>query len=176
MSVKLEWSQGRVRTTVRASDQTASEPPQSLPIHEVGTKRFAKGNQAWRLRQLKQRTAGIATLNPRKAPSWMRPHIETGRSYIAALVAMLGDKPALHPLAGDAADSHVVYRALLSLALATDDAAARATLLGEARGWLREHRTALATLCALAGGLKLPGSSAGVPPGFEIESERGTSE
>jgi hypothetical protein len=28
--------------------------------------------------------------------------------------------------------------------------------MSEARGWLREHRTALATLAAMAGGMKLP--------------------
>jgi hypothetical protein len=163
----LEWSHDRVRPTVRNDEVTAPEPAASVPIHAPGTTRFGPKNQAWRRRQLKRRADGIATLNPAKVPTWLRPHVEQGRPYIAALVAMLEDKPALHPLAGDCADSHVVYRGLLTLALSTDDPRARATLLGEARGWLREHRTALATLCALAGGLSLPTPLNEVPFGFE---------
>jgi hypothetical protein len=163
----LEWSHDRVRTTVRSDEVTAPESAASVPIHAPGTTRFGKGNQAWRRRQLKQRAAGIATLNPAKVPTWMRPHVELGQPYIASLVALLADKPALHPLAGDCADAHVVYRALLTLAIATEESRTRAALLSEARGWLREHRTAMATLCALAGGLRLPAPLDGVPPGFE---------
>jgi hypothetical protein len=152
----LEWSHDRVRTTVRTDEVTVPEPAAPVPVHEPGSTRFGKGNQAWRLRQLKQRAEGIATLNPSKVPTWMRPHVEHGAPYIGDLVALLADKPVLHPLAGDCADAHVVYRALLTLALSAEDPKVLATLLGEARGWLKDHRAALATLCSLAGGLSLP--------------------
>jgi hypothetical protein len=46
------------------------------------------------------------------------------------------------------------------LGLAVDaEPKARTAFLSEARGWLREHRTTLATLSALAGDIELP------PPG-----------
>jgi hypothetical protein len=82
-----------------------------------------------------------------------------GAAYTRALLTMLQERPALFPLAGDCADAHALYRGLLSLALASEDAKERAALLTEARGWLREHRTSLATLSALAGDIELP------PPG-----------
>jgi hypothetical protein len=126
-------------------------------MHEGASHRFAKGNQAYRLRQLKVRAEGLATLNPATAPSWMKPHIEQGATYTRALLVMLDGRPALFPLAGDCADAHAMYRGLMGLAMATEDAKERAGLLSEARGWLREHRTALATLSALAGDIKLPG-------------------
>lgn len=153
----LEWSHNRVRQAIR-TDEGGPMPDaeQSGPMNDPATGQFVKGNRAYRRRQLKQRAEGIATLNPAKAPSWMRPHLETGAPYIVALLGMLDGKPALHPLAGDCADAHVMYRACLALALEAAEARERASLMSEARGWLREHRTALATLSALAGGMKLP--------------------
>jgi hypothetical protein len=124
-------------------------------MQDAATGRFVKGNRAHRRRQLKVRAEGISTLNPAKVPTWMRPHVETGAPYTCALLGMLEGKPALFPLAGDCSDAHVMYRALLALALDADPKD-RGSLLSEARGWLREHRTALATLSALAGDLKLP--------------------
>jgi hypothetical protein len=158
-----EWSNGRVRNITRADEVKAPETPPSPASHKAQTaamktsgRDFAPGNQAWRIGQLKRRAEGLATLNPAKVPTWMRPHVEHGAPYIAALLGMLEDKPALHPLAGDCADAHCMYRGLMALALAAEDAKTRAALMSEARGWLREHRTALATLCSLAGGLQLP--------------------
>jgi hypothetical protein len=152
----IEMSHERPRTTLRLDEgQPLPESAQTLPMNDKTSGRFLKGNQAWRCRQLKQRAEGICTLNPAKVPSWMRPHVEQGATYVAALLAFLEGKPALHPLAGDCADAHTLYRALLGLSLATEDAKERAALLSEARGWLREHRTALATLSALAGDVKL---------------------
>lgn len=162
-ALDLEWSHGRIRPTVRTENTTAPAAVDADAKREAETGRLGKGNTLWRRRQLKRRAEGIATLNPSKVPTWMRPHVQGGAPYIVALLGMLEGKPALHALAGDCADSHVVYRALLSLALGTDDPRARATLLGEARGWLREHRTALATLCALAGGLELPSPKQPMP-------------
>jgi hypothetical protein len=95
-------------------------------------------------------------MNPATVPSWMRPHVVLGAPYTLALLAMLDGKPALHALAGDASDAHVMYRATLALGIQSEHPKERASLLSEARGWLREHRAALATLSALAGNLRLP--------------------
>jgi hypothetical protein len=152
----IEWSHGRPRITLRADETTPVTSEESAPMNDPKTGRFLPNNRAYRRRQLKARADGIATLNPAKVPTWMRPHVETGAPYILALLGMLEGKPALHALAGDCADAHVLYRATLALALDAEDAKTRAVLMSEARGWLREHRTALATLSALAGGMKLP--------------------
>jgi hypothetical protein len=80
----------------------------------------------------------------------MRPYVDLGATYIRDLVTALEGREVLHHLAGDCADAHTVFRALLSLALDAEPKE-RTKLLTEARGWLREHRTALATLSALAG-------------------------
>ena len=156
-TIDLEQSHGRTRTALRL-DQGATPPTaaDAEPLNAPGTGRFVKGNRGHRRRQLKARAEGIATLNPSKVPTWLRPYVEAGRPYTVALVAMLDGKPALHALAGDCADAHCVYRATLGLALAEENAKDRAALMSEARGWLREHRTALATLAALAGGMQLP--------------------
>jgi hypothetical protein len=152
----LEDSHDRRRVVLRVDQVTPPTPAEAEPMNDPSTGRFVKGNRAHRRRQLAQRAKGIATLNPSKVPTWLRPHVEHGAGYVTALLEMLGDRPALHPLAGDTADAHVLYRAVLALAVAAEDAKSRAALMAEARGWLREHRTALATLSALAGGMKLP--------------------
>jgi|HubBroStandDraft_5_1064220.scaffolds.fasta_scaffold354071_2 hypothetical protein len=154
--IALEQSHGKPRLTVRVDEVPPIAPSESTPVHTPGTTRFGKGNQAWRLRQLKDRADGLSTLNPARCPSWMRPHVEQGASYIVALLGMLEKKPALHPLAGDVADAHAMYRAMVTLALAAEHVKDRMAMLSEARGWLREHRTSLATLSALAGDMKLP--------------------
>jgi hypothetical protein len=154
--VTLEQSHGKPRLTVRVDEVPPLPSSDAPPIHASGSKRFAKGNQAWRLRSLRRRADGLSTLNPARCPAWMRPHVEAGAPYTVALLAMLEGKPALHPLAGDVADAHCMYRALMALALEAESAKDRGALLAEARGWLREHRTALATLSALAGDMKLP--------------------
>jgi hypothetical protein len=69
---------------------------------------------------------------------------------------MLQERPALFPLAGATADAHALYRAHVALALATADTKERGQLMTEARGWLREHRSNLATLAALAGSIAIP--------------------
>ena len=152
----LEWSHGKPRSTVRVDEVPALPTAPAEPFQDATTGRFLKGNRAARRRQLKVRAEGIATLDPSRAPSWMIPHIAHGKPYIGALLTTLEGRPALHPLAGDCADAHVMYRALLALALATDDAKERASLLSEARGWLREHRTTLATIASLAGDIQPP--------------------
>jgi hypothetical protein len=179
----LEFSHERVRATTRAAEVKDSPAAQPAPaLHaEKGTRSpggnpgrpFAKGNKGRQLRadkerELKGQTQGIASLNPTTAPVWLRPHVETGMPYILALLALLEGKPALHALAGDCADAHVMYRATLALATTAEDTRGRAKLMSEARGWLREHRTALATLCALAGALTLPEPDAAPPVGFVL--------
>ena len=156
-TIDLELSHGRTRAALRL-DQGATSPlaADTEPTNDAKTGRFVKGNRAYRRRQLHARVEGISTLNPAKVPTWLRPYVEAGRPYTVALLGMLDGKPALHALAGDCADAHCVYRATLGLALAEENAKDRAALMSEARGWLREHRTALATLAALAGGMQLP--------------------
>ena len=153
----LETSHGRTRSVVRVDEgATLPESVESAPTNDPTTGRFLLGNRAYRRRQLRARAEGIATMNPARVPTWMRPHVEHGRPYTAALLALLDGKPALHPLAGDVADAHVMYRATLALALEAEDGKARAALMSEARGWLREHRASLATLSAIAGDIRLP--------------------
>ena len=153
--VALEWSHDRVRTITRTDQVPPLPSVESVPMPRQESGRFAPGNRAWRLRQLKARAEGIATLDASKAPSWLRPFIEQGAAYATALLAILDGKPALAPLASDCADAHTLYRALLSLALAAEGKE-QAALLAEARAWLKEHRTAIATLSKLAGDIKLP--------------------
>ena len=152
----IEWSHGRARPVVRVDEAPALPSDDSPPMHDGKTGRFIPGNRAYRRRQLVRRAEGIATLDPHRVPSWLKPHVKQGAGYVKALLALLEGKPALYPLAGDLGDAHVLYRATLALALGEDDPKTRAALMGEARGWLREHRAALATLSALAGGMKLP--------------------
>ncbi len=99
---------------------------------------------------------GIVTINPATAPSWLRAPAEQGAAYVADLLALLQGKDVLHHLAGDVADAHTMYRAALALAVRAKNPKKRTAYMSEARGWLREHRTALATLSALAGDLTLP--------------------
>jgi hypothetical protein len=151
-----EWSHDRVRSIIRTDEVTPLESGLSAPINDKTSGRFVRGNRGYRRRLLKAKAEGIGTLNPAKAPTWLRPFIELGQSYTIALLAMLKDRPALFALAGDTADAHVMYRALLQLATETEAPKDRAALLSEARGWLREHRTGLATLSALAGDIEIP--------------------
>jgi hypothetical protein len=151
----LEMSHNRVRSTLRLDEGSPLPTEDAAPIQDAATGRFLKGNRAYRRRQLKARAEGISTLNPARVPTWLRPFVEMGSAYTVALLGMLKDRPALFALAGDVADSHVMYRALLQLALDAD-LKDRASMLTEARGWLREHRTGLATLSALAGDIELP--------------------
>ena len=157
MKVGLETSHKRTRVVLRLDEgATPPETVESVPSHDAVTGRFLKGNRAARRRQLARRAEGIATMNPSTAPTWLRPYIEQGAAYVVALLGMLGDRVALQPLAGDVADAHALYRATLGLATAATDPKERAALMSESRSWLREHRTGLATLSALAGGMRLP--------------------
>ncbi len=177
--VALEWSHGRVRTATRGDEVPALPAPTTPALHAplppgsppTPGRKFAKDNKGRQIRaekerQAKERAKGIATLNPATAPAWLRPHLELGAPYIATLRRLLEGKEALHPLAGDVADAHVMFRALLDLAAQAEGAKERGSLLAEARGWLKEHRTALATLSKLAGDLRLPEADT-CPPGFE---------
>jgi hypothetical protein len=62
-----------------------------------------------------------------------------------------------------------VYRALLTLAFSSADPKALIALLAEARGWLKDHRAAFATLCSLAGGLTLPDPGGSATDKLEAE-------
>jgi hypothetical protein len=152
----LEWSHGKPRAIVRVDETTPIDAAASEPTQDPTTGRFLPGNRMHRRRQLVKRAKGIATLNPATAPTWLRPHIEQGAPYVSDLLRMLEGRPELHPLAGDVADAHVMYLGMRTLALQTDDKRERAQLLTESRAWLREHRSCLATLAALAGDVKLP--------------------
>jgi hypothetical protein len=151
----LEWSHDRVRTVVRADEVPPIPSVDTEPCRDPNTGRVGVGNRLHRRRLLKRRAEGIATLNPATCPTWLRPFVELGRPYVTSLVELLDGRPSLHPLAGSVADSHVMFRALTALALSAEGRD-RTALLTEARGWLREHRTALATLLALAGDVAAP--------------------
>jgi hypothetical protein len=116
-----------------------------VPIQDASTGRFVKGNRAYRRRQVKERSKGIATLDPKRCASWLSPFVVGGAEYGCDLLRRFPD-PALARLVGDTADARTVYRALLHLAAQGDTEA-----LKEARAWLREHRACLATLSALSG-------------------------
>lgn len=146
---KLEWSHGRPRVTQRRpSDGGPPALPEAAdpePMKDATTGRFLPGNRAYRRRQVKERARGIATLDPKRCASWLRPFVEGGASYGCDLLQRFPD-PALARLVGDTADARTVYRALLHLAAQGDTEA-----LKEARAWLREHRSCLSTLSALSG-------------------------
>lgn len=148
----FEWSHGKPRPKsprlLGNAEGVAPLPPaeESAPIKDPTTGRFVKGNQAHRRRQVKERAKGISTLNPERCASWMKPYVINGRDYAVDLLHRIGSDPVLARLAGDVADAHTCFRALIALA-GTGDAEA----LREARHWLREHRSALVTLVKLAG-------------------------
>jgi hypothetical protein len=112
------------------------------------TGRFVKGNGAYRRRHLKSVSKGIATLNPRACPAWMAPHVSDGIALMGQLVLRFPDDAALRPVIGAAVDAWTVYRAMLTLGASGDTQA-----LSESRAWLREYRSLMVTLSALAGEL-----------------------
>lgn len=130
---------------IPAREETAAE--------RDGRGRFVPGNSANRHKQAKAmaKRGGVMTINPAKCAAWLAPHVKDGQGYAVDLIKRVPD-PVLARLAGDVADARAVYRALLALAAEeTQDASARLDALREARAWMREHRTGLATLSALAG-------------------------
>lgn len=146
----IEPSHGRPRViTRRPSDGgTPALPPppagQAAPDRDPGTGRFTAGNRAAQRRARVTRVRGVATLDPARCESWLAPHVRHGLAYAVALAERFPD-PALARLVGDTSDAHVIYRALLALGAAGD-----AKALTEARAWLREHRSCLRELTALA--------------------------
>lgn len=146
----LEMSHERPRVTLRPDEVPSLDgSEQTDPDRDPSTGRFLPANGAARARAVKraaeeQRLLG---LDPTKVAPWMRPFVEHARGY-ANLLAGAAKSDALSALAGDCATAETVYRALL--AAATSGEKIDRELLAEARGWLREHRTALATLSALA--------------------------
>lgn len=150
--MKLEWSHGKRRmTTPRPNGHDGGvpalppEPDASAPMHDPKTGRFVKGNRGYRRRMVKAKAAGITTLNPERCDAWLRPFVEGGAAYGVELMRRVAGDPALVRFAGDVADAHTVYRALLALAAKGD-----MTALKEARAWLAQHRAGLATLAGLA--------------------------
>src|SRR5262249_11530622 len=121
------------------------EPEPAEPMKDAKTSRFLPGNRAYRRRQVKERAKGISTLNPRACPSWLSPYVADGAELATELVERFPDDPAPRPLIGATVDAWPASRAPLGLGAAGD----RETLK-EARAWLRKHRSALATLAALA--------------------------
>ncbi len=125
-------------------------PPGTLlaePMHDTKTGRFAKGNQAHRLRLLKTNARHLIGLNPEKVVPWLRPWVALASADASRLVTENGIEgdTGLMRLAEDVAASHAVFRGLLALGAEGDR-----TALTEARTWLREHRQSLLTLRAEA--------------------------
>lgn len=150
---KLEWSHGKRRPkSPRLIGNDAgvkaiptAESVETAPTRDPKTGRMLPGNREWRRRMVKEKAKGIAGLNPERCQSWLSPFVRDGATYGIELVTRFTD-PALARLASNVADAYVVYRALLALGAQGDVDALR-----EARAWLREHRSALATLSGLAG-------------------------
>lgn len=147
----LEWSHGKRRPMLPRPNgndggvaSLPSEAGESAPMQDAKTGRFVKGNRAYRRRMVKEKAKGIHTLNPARCDAWLRPFVEEGAAYGVDLLQRIAGDPVLARLAGDVADAHTVYRALLALAAKGD-----AEALRESRAWLREHRAALATLSGL---------------------------
>lgn len=148
-ALEINYSHGRPRVELRRpSDGGTPALPEAVdaaPTHDATTGRFLPGNRAHRLRALKSKQAGIATLDPARCASWLAPSVKDGAGYAMTLMSRFPD-PALARLVGATADAHVMARALLQLAATGDKDA-----LSEARAWLREHRACLRELAALAG-------------------------
>lgn len=149
--VDIQFSHGRPRTELRRPTDggTPPLPPAentvlAVPVQDVKTGRFLKGNQAGRRKRLKNKARGIHTLNPAKCESWLQPHVEAGLQHGLDLLARFTD-PILAPLAGVAADALIVYRGLIALGASGDHIALR-----EARAWAKEYRGYVRELCALA--------------------------
>jgi hypothetical protein len=150
--VTLEWSHGKRRpTTPRPNGHDGGAPAlppapeESAPERDATTGRFLPGNRGYRRRMVKAKAKGITTLDPSRVDAWLAPFVKDGAAYGVELMRRVQGDPALLRLAGDVADAHTVYRALLALAAKGDTEALR-----ESRAWLREHRSALATLSSLA--------------------------
>ena len=145
----LAWDHGVPRPTSRPEDvRPLPQVVRSDSDRDPHTGRFKPANGASKARALRKmaKEQRLLGLDASKCASWMVPLVELAQRYAAELAATVPQTPALGALAGDAATAAAVYRGLLSLGTAGDMDALR-----EARGWLREHRQALAVLSALAG-------------------------
>ncbi len=171
--IEVNWSHDRPRVELgRASHGAVSPMPlstESTPVHEPGTTKFGKGNQAYRRRMVKRKANGIATLDPARCASWLTPFVKDGQRYAAELMGRYPD-PALARLVGATCDAHTMSRALLSLAAQNDKDA-----LGESRAWLREHRACLRELAALAGMVGGAGAPADPTPWLTARPVEGES-
>lgn len=165
---RFEMSHGKPRLTLRP-DESAALPATAgtAADRDPKTGRFLPANGAARARAVKRALAEqrLLGLDASKVAPWMRPFVEHAHGY-AAVLAGTARRSELSALAGDAATAETVYRALL--AAAVNGEKIDLGLLAEARNWLREHRTALATLSNLAGGTKMPASEGDLPLGFEL--------
>lgn len=157
MSAKLEESHGRLRpTTPRIGAKKGSlrsELPEGRGTavadtdRDAATGRFIKANGAARRRTLKRLAKALPGLDPSRCSSWLAPFARAAAEHAVELTAGLGPKQSatLNALAGDAAAALGVARGLLALGAAGDMDA-----LKEARAWMREHRSLVVTLEALA--------------------------
>lgn len=148
---RLEMSHGRPRATLRPDEVPALPVPVGTEaVRDAVTGRFVKGNRASKARTAKRlaKESALLGLDPTKVAPWLAPLVGHAQRYAAQLSATIPQTPALGALAGDAATAEAVYRGLL--ALATTGETIDVSILSEARAWLREHRTVVATLSALA--------------------------
>ena len=159
-AVNLEWSHGRKRPVTRGKlVPSLVKDPRKQAAGRLGAaarmQRRSNGEAAASTVD-SSAPAGITTLNPAAVPAWMRGAAEQGLAYRDELQSILVDKDVLFPLAGATVDANTLYRATLALAVKARNPERRAALMSESRAWLKEHRTALGTLSALAGDLRLP--------------------
>lgn len=158
--IGVNWSHGRPRSELRRRSDggVPALPPKPPVVWDPESRKFAKGNQGWKIREAKRlelvrRKKGLSTLNPLTCEPWLQPFAAEAMTYALELQARFDD-PALARLIGDTADSHAVYKGLVALGAKGDVKALAASL-----AWLREHRACLRELASLAA------MNAGTPSG-----------
>jgi hypothetical protein len=167
---RVQQSQGRPRPQVPEPGSSPLPPGTVLaaPIRDKRTGKFAKGNDAYRLRGLRAIGKRIVGLNPAEVAPWLRPFAALAASDAPRLVEQHGcaDDAALVGLCEDVAAARAVFRGLLALGAKGDREA-----LSEAKAWLREHRQAVLSLkCEAREHAKQRGQREGVVDQATIEA------
>lgn len=145
-----EVARARVGNDEHRTGIEGCAPPAPPPLKEPDkrcpkTGKFIEGNQAARMREIKR--AAKFGLDPKHCVPWLRPYAGLVRLQASSILADLPAQNAmLGALAVDAATSLAIGRAML--ALGGEHGAYK--VLKEARAWIREHRTGVIALVALA--------------------------
>lgn len=154
-AVAVALSKGRLRTEL-GNPLPMPAAAEAVPFTDPKTGRITDGKAAAKrsaekrklLREIREASEPIATMNPETCPVWLREHVREGAPYAMTLRERFPD-PALARLVGTTVDAYVLYRAHAALGAKGD-----AKAMTEARAWHREHRASLRELAALAGLVK----------------------